>query len=373
MWPIVRDDGSPIRRADAERRAALETLVEITQHKGDSECRAGAPSNDELCGFETLPWNLMEDSAQPWHWGGIAKRVYVREALGEGLVQHARLGANPFRFGLIGSTDTHYGTPGMVDEDRHVGHAAGIVSSRFEIPAIPDQIRFNPGGLAVVWAEENTRDALFASMRRRETYGTSGPRMTVRFFGGWDYPAAMCGSGDFAATGYAGGVPMGGVLPPRPGTSAAPAFAVWALRDVGTPDRPGTPLQRIQIVKLWEEDGASQERVYDVAGSAERRPVDLATCTPAPAAKHDDQLCRVWRDPDFAPGRHAVYYARVVEQESCRWQTFVCNRAGVACEDPASIGSGYEACCDDAVPKTIQERAWTSPIWYSPGGEAALE
>ncbi len=158
---------------------------------------------------------------------------------------------------------------------------------------------------------------------------------------------------------------MGGELPQRPAGSGAPAFAVWALRDAGVRGHPGTPLQRIQVVKLYTEGGRAVQHVYDIAGEAnDTADVDLASCTP-----HDsgaDQLCSVWRDPEFDATQHAVYYVRVVENPSCRWQTFLCNSKGVDCTDPGSIGPGLEACCDPEIPKTIQERAWTSPIWYSP-------
>jgi len=208
MWTTTRADGSPIDAADAKRRARLETLVEVTQHKGDSECRAGA--EDELCSFETLPYPRLQDMEGTLGAPILPPLIYAREALSEGLVQRERLGVNPFQFGLIGSTDTHFGTPGRVDEDEYLGHAAGTVSSRFGPRPYPDRPDFNPGGLAVLWAEENSREALFAAMKRREAYGTSGPRIVARFFGGWDFASDACNSAGLVAEGYARGVPMGG-------------------------------------------------------------------------------------------------------------------------------------------------------------------
>jgi hypothetical protein len=366
MFRDVSSDGTPLTRADAERRAARERLVEVTQHKGDSECRTGGA--DELCGYETLPYTRMEQMANERMWEKPAPLSYAREALIEGLRLDEQLGANPFAFGLVGATDTHFATPGLVDEDRFLGHAAGTVSARLDVPPLPDRLDFNPGGLAVVWAEENSRDALFEAMQRREAYGTSGPRMEVRFFGGWAYPEALCEADDLVAQGYAGGVPMGGELPPAPSSDAAPRFVVTGLADPGTLDRAGTRLQRLQIIKGWIENGAPREAVFDVAGSPDNdASVDPRTCNPiGPGAR---QLCAVWRDPDFDPKHPAVYYARVVENPSCRWNAYACLAAGVDCSDPAGVPDGLEPCCDASVPTTIQERAWTSPIWHTPPEE----
>ena len=365
MWSLTRDDGSPIDANDARLRSRIETLVEVTQHKGDSECRvAGFGAADELCGYETLAYPRMQDMVRPRANFQAPPRVYVRETLTAGLVEQARLGANPFRFGLIGSTDTHLATPGRVDEDTFLGHAAGTVNARFGIPPYPDRPDFNPGGLAVLWAEENSRSSLFAAMKRREAYGTSGPRIVVRFFGGWDYDDALCGSPDLVREGYGGGVPMGGELPARTdGAAGAPRFVVSALRDPGDGGVPSTALQRIQIIKGWVEDGTPRERVFEVAGLAHDASVELSTCTPKGTGH--DQLCRVWRDPEFDPKAVSYYYARVVENPSCRWNQWVCNRAGVDCA-AGRVPDGMQACCDPDVPRTIQERAWTSPIWYTP-------
>jgi hypothetical protein len=356
------DAGVPLGRAEAELRASLEVLLEVAQHKGDSECRASP--TDPLCDFEKLPFATMRESALPWTWSTPPAGSFAREALGAGLEQARRLGVNPFRLGLIASTDTHLGTPGLVDEDRFVGHAAGRVTSRTEVPPLPDAWWFNPGGLAGVWAEENARDAIFDAMRRREAWGTSGPRIVVRFFGGFDLPDGMCAAPDFAARGYAHGVPMGGTLGAAPAPDAAPRFAVWAQRDPGTADAPGTPLQRVQIVKEWlDAAGHAQERVFEAAGdAASTASVDLATCRPRGAGA--DQLCATWRDPSFDPNTYALYYARVVENPSCRWTQWTCLEHHVDCATGAP--AGLEACCDARVPRTIQERAWTSPIWFEP-------
>jgi hypothetical protein len=363
MFRDVRSDGAPLSRADAERRAALERLLEVTQHKGDSECRAGGA--DELCGFEKLPYARMPEMASERMWTSPAPVSYAREALGEGLRLGRKLGANPFALGLVAATDTHLATSGLVDEDRFVGHAAGTVSARLEIPPLPDRLDFNPGGLAVLWAEENARDSLFEAMRRREAYGTSGPRLQVRFFGGFGYASDLCAARDFAARGYAGGVPMGGELPPSEG---APSFAVSALADPGTLDRAGTKLQRIQIVKVWLEADAVREAVFDVAGSAANgASVDPATCRPE--GRGERKLCALWRDPAFDSKAPSLWYARVVENPSCRWNAWACLAANVDCA--GDVPEGLEPCCDASVPKTIQERAWTSPIFYTPAEEAS--
>ncbi len=363
MFAAARLDGKKLTEEWARQRARLEPLVEITQHKGDSECAVGN-AGDELCGFETLQYATMDQMAPQLPRVDPKPGSFVREALADGLALEQKLGANPFAFGIIGSTDNHLGTPGLVNEDQFVGHAAGTVTARLGIPPLPDRIDFNPGGLAVLWAEENSRDALFAAMRRREAYGTSGPRMQVRFFGSFSPAADSCGTEGFVPEGYARGVPMGGELARAAEGSVAPTFSVWALKDPGVEARPGTPLERIQIVKSWAVGGETETKVFDVAGREEPGEVDLASCAPAPGGA--DDLCTSWQDPEFDPAHPAVYYARVVERPSCRWNQWACNAAGVDCKDRTTIAPGQEACCDPDVPRTIRERAWTSPIWYTP-------
>ncbi len=281
MFSGLNEEGRKLSQADAEQRARFEPLVEIMQHKGASECfYAAGVTEDELCAFEQLAKDNIAGFSQPPR----PDTGFVREALLDGLEIEARLGVNPYQFGIIASTDTHLGAPGATEEDRFLGHGGAGVPARDRVPpGLPDKLEYNPGGLAVLWAEENSRDALFAAMRRREAYGTSGPRIISRFFAGWGYPSDLCDMPDRIEQAYAGGVPMGGELaPPRVATDK-PTFLVAATQAAGTPDQPGTPLQRLQIIKRWMDDsGQRGERVFDVAGgSNSAASVDPATCTPS--------------------------------------------------------------------------------------------
>jgi hypothetical protein len=373
MFRPVNPGGVPLTAADAAFRAAMEPVVEVTQHKGDSECRTGVLTNDELCGFEK--WSGTRIGLPPLANQTYTPLLFVRNALKEGLVQEELLGVNPFRLGMIGGTDTHNSTPGAVREDAYQGH----LGTRDATPALmmaPNAgvgviggAESNPGGLAVVWAEENSRDALFDALRRREVYATSGPRLLVRFFAG-DLSEVACDRADLVARAYESGVPMGGEIGPVLGV-ASPRFAVLAFKDPGDPGAPGTPLQRIQIVKGWvDATGTAQEQVFDVAGDgANGASVDTSTC--ATSGPGSDSLCAVWTDPGFDREQRAFYYARVIENPVCRWSARLCNAQGVDCS--GTPPAGLEQCCNPALPKTIQERAWTSPVWYRPEAFSRLD
>jgi hypothetical protein len=382
-------NGEPFTAEYVEARNAMEPVIEIYQHKGASECLPGETVADELCGFEIIPFsNLgatnLEQISPP------DPRGFLREAYGEGMKHEASLGTNPFQYGITAATDTHISAPGFVAEDDFKGHGGAGQPNRF-LPrpeGFPDIEYLSPGGLTAVWAEENAREAIFSAIRRKETFGTSGPRIVVRMFGGWEYSSELCSADDLAAQGYAGGVPMGGVLDPQPGSSA-PMFVVSARQDAAS-----VPLQRIQIVKGWLEGDAYQVLVYDyVAGDKDNgASVDLDTCVPEGEGFGD--LCNVWQDPDFDPAERAYYYARVIENPTCRWTTHQCVEknydcdnpsrdidmdccdpsAGlnvdwcdaIDCTDPDSLPPADARCCVPRVEPAIQERAWTSPIWYQP-------
>ena len=376
----------PADAAEAFRRQTLEPLVEIHQAKGNSECRfdrlagVGVGAADELCTFEQEPLPHQGPDATPLPIDQYPRRNMVRTTLEDGLGFEQTLGVNPFRFGFIGSTDTHNGTAGNTAERDWVGIQGHDDAS----PAlqISQQLRNNPGGLAAVWAEENSRDAIFSALRRRETYATSGTRPVVRFFAG-SLDDVTCGDGAFIERAYETGTPMGGEMG-AVRDAKSPRFAVWAQKDPGTATVPGTDLQRIQIVKGWiDSSGAPHEKVYDVAGNAGNGAgVDPATCEPTGAGAAE--LCAVWEDPEFDPAERSFYYARVLENPTCRWSTRVCKAAGV---DPfasdcvaqaAAAPAEFADCClgttnDPFLSPTIQERAWGSPVWYRPEAIGRLQ
>ena len=396
----------PSNEEDALNRLYFEPLVELVQHKAASECRfdrllgLGVATEDELCDFEQTETDnlsmlgsvfgeLRTDEADPVAIGNFGRRNMVRNVLKDGLQLEKESGINPFKLGFIGSTDTHSATPGAAEEDNYVGHL-GRRDSGYR--NVQDHFFDNPGGLAVVWAEENSRDSIFAGMRARETYATSGTRPLVRFFAGADYAADMCGDQEMIEKAYAGGVPMGGDIL---GGRDSPVFLVSASKDVGSPGHPGTDLQRIQVIKGWlDNQGRTHEKVFNVAGTVSQRAgVDPGNCATVGAGH--SQLCSVWRDPDYKQGQRAFYYARVLENPSCRWSTLQCQAAGVnpfdqkcsaqaerknaASRDAGAIGDVWSKCClnPDNEPfysPTLQERAWTSPIWVNPSqnNEASL-
>ncbi len=378
----VGTSGLDGQAARARQRIRIEPVVEIMQHKGDSECRNGLSrilgAADELCDFEKfedLTFLRLGDDPPGECWDGpfadwiphlgpdcLSHRSYARYALVEGLAEEVRIGVNPFKFGLIASTDTHNGLAGGAEERSwpgHLGMADGPLERRLSAePGVMGNSANGPGGLVGVWAEENSRDAIFDALRRREVFGTSGPRIQPRFFGSWSAPADLCDEPALLARADDGGVPMGADLPPRRG-DGGPVFVAFAARDPGTPSAPGGLLQRIQVIKGWVDDaGGLHQQVVDVAGGPNDASVDPNTCEPRGAGA--DFLCGVWSDPDFDASRRAVYYARVVENPSCRYSAWQC--LGLE-------GGGRPAGCDDPFMAPIQqERAWTSPIWYTPAG-----
>jgi Protein of unknown function (DUF3604) len=377
MFELTDFSGQPLTRDYAERRARWEVLQEIIQTKGNSETNPLMSPNDEFAGdLGVAGWeygNLtMQDSPLTKE---MMPTTYLREGLKRGLEQEAKLGVNPFKFGFVGSTDVHNSLT-AIEEDNFFGKLPiqepspkrwehKSKDSSWEASKGPARARYTwqylAAGYAAVWATDNTRTALWDAMKRREVYGTSGSRMTVRFFGGWTFAAADARSRFLAETGYEKGVPMGGDLSAAPAGAKAPTFLVAAMKDA----RSGN-LDRIQIVKGWlGKDGKAQERVYDVVwGDADRRKVGrdgkLAPVGNTVDVKNatwtntigDPELAAVWTDPDFDPSMRAFYYARVIEIPTPRWTAYDAMRFGITMSPD--------------VPMTLQERAWASPIWYAP-------
>jgi len=370
MYPIDIDNstGRPIDAAWAESRMRNERLIEIKQGKGQSETHPLLSPTDEFAGYEMYEAIL----GLPANVGRIDRITgsFARQALKDGIALQDTKGYNPYKFGMAGGSDSH-NTGSPYRQDNFFGlhaDADGTVERRFAgvlIGGTMDVRLENPGGLTGVWAEENTRASIWDAMYRKETFGVTGPRIKVRFFGGWGYDNAILKTADWVKQSYAGGVPMGGDLPVMPsgGKGAAPKFVVWAVKDPTSGN-----LDRIQIIKGWTKDGQSFEKIFDVTWAGDRIPDKWSGRVPAiqstvnvQKATYENsvgatELKTVWSDPEFDAGLHAFYYARVLEIPTPRWTLIQAVKAGIP--------------PPDVVPLTGQERAWSSPIWYTPSAEA---
>jgi hypothetical protein len=366
MFSVETNDGKPLTKELAALRAALEPIVEVTQIKGDGESHPFLSPNDEFADYET--WDDANLDGTEVKKPEMLEYEYARSALKVGLRLEKELGVNPYKFGMAAGTDAHTALP-AVEENNFFGKHSGVEpeAHRWEhvvikSPKDPNLTTLGwqqaAGGYTAVWATENTREAIFDAMVRKETYATTGPRMTLRFFGGWDFAPTDAQSREPAGIGYDKGVPMGGDLRGAP-DDKSPSFLVYALKDAYSGN-----LDRIQIIKGWMDDaGKTHEQVYDVVWSGDREPgvdgklppvgntvdVEKATWTNSIGAA---ELITVWQDPDFDPKLHAFYYARIIEIPTPRWTAYEAKRFGI--EMPQEV------------PMVTQERAYTSPIWYTP-------
>ncbi len=362
MFALNTWSGDPLTREWAEARARWEPMYEINQIKGVGETHPALSPNDEFAGFEI--WDAANLTGVPKK-PGMIEREYARQALIEGLKLEESLGTNPFKFGFAGGTDSHTGLT-TAEENNFFGKHTGVEPSpkrwdHFVIKAKQVSVKgwqMASGGYTGVWATENTREAIWDALKRKEAYATTGPRISVRFFGGWDFDAADAHTRMPAEVGYEKGVPMGGDLRAAP-AGKSPTFLVAALKDPLSGN-----LDRIQIVKAWASaDGKLQEKIHDVVWSDGRKTdadgklppvgntVDVANASWTNTIGSPEMIA-VWTDPDFDPKLRAVYYARVIEIPTPRWTAYDQKR--------------FDIEMSDDVPMTVQERAYTSPIWYTP-------
>jgi hypothetical protein len=383
MFPVQDSDGNALTEAYAASRIRWEPIVEMTQIKGDSETHPNLSPTDEFADYETYEHLIAAEGAEAQYAFSDAflgelsekdreyiesqpERVvqvgdYARTALLRGLAVEARIGANPYKFGMIGSTDSHTAMASAEENNFHGKMALDSTPENKSQDIIPGTPGWEMGaaGLVAVWAEENSRESLFDAMRRKEVYATTGPRIKLRFFGGWEFSESDLAEAGGAAAGYAKGVPMGGDLTGAP-EGKTPTFLVTAMKDPVDAN-----LDRIQIVKGWlDAEGLPQEKVFDVASSDGRQPdasgklppvgntVDIATGAYNNSIG-DVQLTAAWTDPEFDPAHAAFYYVRVIQIPTPRHTLYDAIALGI---DPAETGQ----------PATIQERAYTSPIWYTP-------
>lgn len=366
MFPIVESfTGKPVDKEYVEQRAKWERLYEATQTKGDGEAHPLLSPNDEFANFETWDKGNLDGSAAKSK--DMLEFEYARSALKNGLVLEQKLGTNPYKFGMIGSSDAHTGLAAM-EEDNFFGKTTPqepsperMTKAFFDNPTTGIKImdwEVSSSGYAAVWATENTREAIWDAMERKETYATTGSRMAVRFFGGWDFDETDARERLPAYVGYTKGVPMGGDLSKAP-SGKSPTFLVAALKDAI-----GANLDRIQIVKGWlDKDGKTQEKVYDVVWSGDRKPgpdgkvpsvgttvdIENATWTNTIGAP---ELIATWKDTEFDPAMRAFYYVRVLEIPTPRWTAYDAKRFGIKPLPGTQM--------------TVTERAYTSPIWYTP-------
>jgi hypothetical protein len=353
MFRPVDYDDNPITTDYAKTRARWEPLYEVTQYKGDAEAHPILSPDDEFADYET--WHIHGFFGdRPSDFKDQKQYEYGRSALKVGLEQQVRLGVNPFKFGMIGSTDAHTSLS-TAEEDNFWGKTSLNEPSPHRAQ---NSWHFAASGMAAVWAEENMRSSIFAAMKRKETYATTGPRMSVRFFGGWDFDSKDAFSKDLADLGYSKGVPMGGDLTKAP-RGKVPEFLIRAVKD---PD--GANLDRVQVIKGWRnKKGELHEKVYEAALSDGRtvnsqgKAPKVGSTVDVPNASYDNsigdpELAVVWKDPDFDPAELAFYYARVLEIPTPRWTAYDAKYWGIELPKTA--------------PTVTQERAYTSPIWYTP-------
>lgn len=358
MFSDVKSDGTPIDAAYAQMRMKWEPVVEMVQVKGTSETHPSLSPEDPFAGFEL--YEKVMDFTRKIEGGSGVRGNYARDSLRRGLEIEQTAGENPYKFGMIGSTDSHTGLA-TAEEDNFGGKYPldGIPSNKFDQELTPNAygVDMNAQGLAAIWADENTRDGVYDAFRRKEVYATSGPRIQLRFFGGWSFSDADARSADLAKVGYQKGIPMGGDLPPAP-ANKAPSFIIHAAKDPK-----GANIERIQVVKGWvDASGQSYERVYDVVLSDERVAkgaqitspirstvsVEHATYTNEVGAV---QLSAKWTDPDFDASQNAFYYARVLEIKTPRHSVY----------DAVAMQRVHP----EKYAGEIQERAYSSPIWYN--------
>ncbi|ETN93968.1 DUF3604 domain-containing protein [Zhouia amylolytica] len=361
MFPVEESyGGSKIGKIYSETRMRNEPVYEITQIKGTSETHPKLSPNDEFASFELWDYTLASTASSPKN----KKGGYVREALTRGLQYENEDKGNPFKYGFIGDSDTH-NSASAIEEDNYTGKFGFENDPKHRLegpPGVSDaaakQVRqFSSGGLAAVWAVSNTRDAIFEAIKKKETYATSGPRMKLRVFGGYGFDKNILNTPEWIHTAYKNGVPMGGDL--KASTAEAPSFIVHAIKEAN-----GANLDRIQVIKGWIDDtGKAQEKIYNVALSDNRtvdamgKAVPVGNTVNASEASYTNdigaaELKTVWTDPDFNTGQYAFYYVRVIQIPTPRWSTYDAKRMGV---EPRND-----------LPVSIQERAWSSPIWYNP-------